>query len=80
MYAGGFGMGVLWMVAKSIQRSVQKPWIDSISQRKYQASNGFSHGFKVVRNGFRPSAVCCMKVKPKPDNENLCCAPGQGTI
>ena len=34
----------------------KKPWNDD-SQCEIPTNNGFNHGFKVVRNGFRPSTV-----------------------
>ena len=34
----------------------EKPWNDSIPLQ-IPTNNGFNHGFKVVRNGFRSSTV-----------------------
>ena len=68
--SGQAGMGISW---------VQPPgdlWTQSMSHRSSETlgfdsiplqtprSNGFNHGFKVVRNGFRPSTVCVPKYHP----------------
>ena len=58
---------VLWMVARSASRTTVLKRFLMLPQRKYQQVA--SHGFKVVRNGFRPSTVCQWERVCTPKNK-----------